>query len=1821
MKNFTRFLALTLAVLFAVGTISVAATQFADVTEETPYAKAIDTVSSMGIIEGVYGMFKSDLKVARYQFTVYAAKAITGETSDTVWTKNENYTTFKDVGAKTAPAAVSWAVSNDLIKGRSSTEFDPYTTITLAEASAIMVRALGFDYDVRYNAEQANAWKWAYVTKAMELGVTKGLASDALSPDHEITKAEAALLIYNTLFITRKNGSTIIDKVWADVEVGGKTEQLVITSARYNNGVTNLVDYLEVHTVGYVKLNGFTDGMIDDTRTLYFTSDEFKAYTGYTTQDVATKNLVGSSVDVTYEGDSIKSLSVNAPVVKSGLADGTQVSGANLVLGANTYPTDGVALYVAHESELGYPVTRPEGTYKMSVRGQVCYGIDGEAVTDYVGNKFFLDADNNIVAEWVHDVNSVAYAGVIVSGQYGKFASSAEIWVSDSSDNAVEIPDGNYRYANDADLAKAAKVFKENKDSEIANEAKIEQVKKEIAYGSYTVCLFDDDGDGEIDRIFVNGSVYTEKIARKTVTADVKTVEVLQWNDADKKVEWAPLVNVANNGNLSRKIRVEGVECSTISAFNAANPEDDYFICLAPDNGTIELIKWLPYNYGQVVNLAEFVNPTADYSDNSAAVIGIKDRGTGIRSDYYVDVDPAVNANITAATTAPLYEVQWLYTYNKVSVGVKEDVDFLHADPQTEATTGKILADRSVVVSQWVKFVHLPLKVVTKVSGGKVTATETKDYILYIAKNTNEVLKNMIYVASEINPAKAENAKFTYLNPYNGDIKTLENVNLVDTVFNKASLNWLYQLRTNLSIENGEPKDNYAVVASTPAAVVPFAELDQLWADGLDDATNYISEENTVADGVTTYKKATLSGHWSQAEIDAQVSFDAFTNHITAGDYFRIEGGALVLATEATPIVDVNYYTIADEVPADQTVLDATYYSVEDVEGHSSNLLYLTFTKDIVGEFYTVDLGNVVEWEETNMAKNVTEYTLSKDVLYQINTEADHANNPYYFVKGTTYQLNELAFVSNGTDEFETTFGGKYTTAKKYKFDNEASKFTTGYDKIETLNVYKVSEPRTIHGFWFDKFTEYSVANATPVVGYDANNQPVVDTFDNIYGTLTANEKKLFSVTDRSFEAYYCATATTGLKLGNANAADVAVSDNSANAAVKYYVDGKVLYRYDTNPYQLVKIADNLTNAQLANFKKIETGYKATETFISSGNATAGWNVSDKFILNAVDTYLYAGQALAVADLTAEQLEIVKAAAAASDWGGDLHGLSVIATEASVQVKTNPATYEYRYGYKPVADAASNLSFLNMQGVNYMGEPFNGMILLNDQVIGTVSDDTVFVVVSPKEVKVSADKKSYAQAQGFDFATYTYSEIQKMKIAVYQYRGNFGTVAQPATATYVLLFGNIIPGEEGIVKLVSAENGSIAGLEVGAEKRVSVGKVDYTVTPADGYPIIAVTVNGSAAAVDANGKFSINVEKDKTYNITVACTAVPVDKGQVRVTKNDKTDKVTYGDTAANYGNWEQLPVGEYTIKVTPKNGYPIVSVKLNGDNVELTDNAFTLTVEKDKQYDIVVTCSDVIYVYLDAEFNSTLTSNTDGFYVWTWTTAENKAFDIFAGVTLEGAVYESYLWNPNAGYPEHIYTGAGIYKIKLNPDPNGVGKYELIKGTNQAPNPVAKTNAEIADFLAGDVAKDKLQTGAFFGDELNGQILYFAFSVTEVANNAGPATYKISAANREIKEVSDFKFISITEDKGVTVINPTGTVNKEDTTAYNFLPWNLGDSYALTQWNTSVPVPTTAQISALTGNNTLEANTVLFKYLVGDDGKVVVFVNSTVDTAVTITK
>ena len=118
-------------------------------------------------------------------------------------TPNRKATDFKDYDSKAWYAeAVSAAVDNGLLYGKSSTTLDPNGDMTRAEMAAIINRSFGCykATDIsQYKDVSKNKWYYKDVALAVQMGTYNGRSSSTMVPDAPITRQEAMTVVARAL--------------------------------------------------------------------------------------------------------------------------------------------------------------------------------------------------------------------------------------------------------------------------------------------------------------------------------------------------------------------------------------------------------------------------------------------------------------------------------------------------------------------------------------------------------------------------------------------------------------------------------------------------------------------------------------------------------------------------------------------------------------------------------------------------------------------------------------------------------------------------------------------------------------------------------------------------------------------------------------------------------------------------------------------------------------------------------------------------------------------------------------------------------------------------------------------------------------------------------------------------------------------------------------------------------------------------------------------------------------------------------------------------------------------------------------------------------------------------------------------------------------------------------------------------------------------------------------------------------------------------------------------------------------------------------------
>lgn len=216
-----------------------------EVVEAGQYDKAIEFLNNYGIFKGKSAddLGAEDM-LERYQMALFVARISTGWVDDEKWEDGpENWSEFTDISEGPVAnywGALSYANSKGIIEGYGNGKFGPTDGITYQNALTMVVRTLGY---------QGLEWPWGYIEKAVSLGLTDGITGVAYQD--ELNRGEVAQILYNALFATTKNGTTLALSSFG-IEFGW--EKVVITASDLNTFVADkegAAKRLEADDLGY----------------------------------------------------------------------------------------------------------------------------------------------------------------------------------------------------------------------------------------------------------------------------------------------------------------------------------------------------------------------------------------------------------------------------------------------------------------------------------------------------------------------------------------------------------------------------------------------------------------------------------------------------------------------------------------------------------------------------------------------------------------------------------------------------------------------------------------------------------------------------------------------------------------------------------------------------------------------------------------------------------------------------------------------------------------------------------------------------------------------------------------------------------------------------------------------------------------------------------------------------------------------------------------------------------------------------------------------------------------------------------------------------------------------------------------------------------------------------------------------------------------------------------------------------------------------------------------------------------------------------------
>ncbi len=408
----TKITAILLVLIMAFQMVSLAA--FTDVDTTSDVGSAITQLVNLGILSGYPdGSFCPDGLLTRAQFAKIAVcmLGVEKEASSLAGTS-----VFSDVSENHwAGGYINCIAQKGIINGYPDGSFGAEETITYAQALTILVRLLGYDgQDVNYN------WPDGYIKKAQALGITKGMTFGTYE---NITRGNAAYIIYNTLLAEKKAGSTI------NLLSSSSIEDVIIYAD--SKTVASVPSGYILTTAGTYKLSDNStigEDVYGKSGTIYLDSNK-KAISflpkNETARAVTISSAVlnGDKVEMTFEEDGIvkeEKISANTPAYYDGNAATLALVSSQIESGREAlllYDSDGnFARVYLKEFKLSGPVTITSGSSQIYSSFNI-KGNDIKVIRDGQ-NASLLDVELYDVVYYMENTNTLYAYSDKVSGTY-----------------------------------------------------------------------------------------------------------------------------------------------------------------------------------------------------------------------------------------------------------------------------------------------------------------------------------------------------------------------------------------------------------------------------------------------------------------------------------------------------------------------------------------------------------------------------------------------------------------------------------------------------------------------------------------------------------------------------------------------------------------------------------------------------------------------------------------------------------------------------------------------------------------------------------------------------------------------------------------------------------------------------------------------------------------------------------------------------------------------------------------------------------------------------------------------------------------------------------------------------------------------------------------------------------------------------------------------------------------------------------------------------------------------------------------------------------
>ena len=477
MRKITKLLTLALAAMMIIGMIPFAASAaFEDVSyDDEALYEAVELLSTLGVAKGTSETkFSPEENVTRQQMAAFVYRLMkAGRSSE----GGVNTTPFTDLEDSTFFNMISWASNAGVIKGTSATTFNPKGGITLQDAYVMLVRALGYENDGPLS------YPFGYTDKAEELGLDENIASDV---DYTTTlnRGQVAILLANAFYADMNE--TTVEYEWV---TNGQTDAYVPVET--TETIAHKIFGVEEET--FVVL-GTTHYGIDNVTATYDELNDVELITG--TRYDNDGNVIATGVDFELEelgldGDAdeyfLAELTLFVKKDAKDVAD-DEVIAAKSNLVKKTITAADVKIATSTKTDKEYYV----GGVKKADGDKVMTGI-----VEFGGISAYLDYDQ---APYSYKKDYAAEDGIkfidLETGSYDEDNATFAFVDTGISFQGAYVQSNNGSYDN-------LTVEFEEEFPLIYNE------------GLYEADVYDSNGDGYVDYLFIKDYTFVEIVDKK----------------------------------------------------------------------------------------------------------------------------------------------------------------------------------------------------------------------------------------------------------------------------------------------------------------------------------------------------------------------------------------------------------------------------------------------------------------------------------------------------------------------------------------------------------------------------------------------------------------------------------------------------------------------------------------------------------------------------------------------------------------------------------------------------------------------------------------------------------------------------------------------------------------------------------------------------------------------------------------------------------------------------------------------------------------------------------------------------------------------------------------------------------------------------------------------------------------------------------------------------------------------------------------------------------------------------------------------------------